>query len=136
MADDLNPAKRAELMAALGVVAKALPGLHDLVVPGVSIGDDLRSDLLGGIEQYERRAALIQAAIDKMDEALSELDALEADGYPTLDPIAIANSRYEELKEEVSDIEAAKAVFRSDIATGLSVKMGEPEDKPQTSSKE
>ena len=75
MADDINPALRAELVAALDVLTPELRGLHDLT--NVSISPELASSVWLQIVIRERRSNLIQLMINAMDNALVTLTKLD-----------------------------------------------------------
>jgi hypothetical protein len=136
MADDPNPPLRAELTAALAVLAPQIRGLRDLASAGVSISDDLRADIVDEVNKRDHRYDLIHRVLDALDDVVANLQVLEADGYPRLDPMTITTSRFEELKEEMTDVQAAASVFRADMATGFSIAAGAPEDKPLPSAVE
>lgn len=125
MADDINPALRAELVAALDVLTPELRGLHDLT--NVSISPELASSVWLQIVIRERRSNLIQLMINAMDNALVTLTKLEADGYPTLDPATIDPSEFTELQGEKSDLETAISLFTPESpASSLVVNLGQP----------
>jgi hypothetical protein len=131
LADDPNPALRAELNDALTVLAPQIRGLHDLAA--VSISADLAAQVKEQINDRERRWGLIERVLAALDNVVSELVILEADGYPSLPNIQVAGSLFEELQVEVSDVEAAAAVFESQpIASRMTVDFGTPADKPGT----
>ena len=109
MADDPNPALRAELNAALAVLAPQIRGLNDL--SKTSISPDLLIQVEDQITARVRRQALIQAVLNGLDAALGELEALESDGYPALPTMAVVGSLFSELQEENSDLAAAVGVF-------------------------
>jgi len=125
VADDINPALRTELVAALAVLTPELRGLHDLTT--VSISPALASSVWLQIVIRERRRDLIQLAIDSLDNALVTLTKLEADGYPTLDPATIDAAELSELQGEKSDLESAIALFTPETpASSLVVNLGQP----------
>lgn len=127
MAADPNPALRDELNTALAVVAPEIRGLHDLTT--VSISDDLRGAINGQITARERRRDLIQNVISGLDAVVRSLQALEADGYPTLDPVVVQSTLFSELQGEIADLGAAAGVFKADQASRLSVALGAPTAK-------
>lgn len=127
MADDPNPALRAELIAAQKVLAPQIRGLHDLVA--TSISADLAAAINQQIIVRERRRDLIQAALDRLDAVVDARTALEADGYPTLPGSVIEPDLFKELQGENSDLDAAVAVFKEDIAANISVTLGAPTPK-------
>lgn len=118
----VDPGLRAELLAALAVIEPQIRGLHDLTT--VSITDELKAAIEAQIGPRERRRDLIQAVLDA-------LDALEADGYPTLAPADLPANLFAELQGENTDIEAAVGVFDEALpASHIAVVLGEPVEKP------
>jgi len=128
MADDVNPELRAELSAALEVLAPQIRGMHDLL--NVSISDELHAELSDVVQKRERRRGLIQAVINNLDSTLTARTALEEDGYPSLPKVTIVNSQFTELQGEAADLQAAVGVF-SQEASRLSVGLGAAADKPK-----
>lgn len=128
MADDVNPQLRAELNAALDVLAPQIRGMHDLLA--VSISDQLRAEISTVVANRERRRDLIQAVLNDLDAALRERTALEDDGYPSLPNVSIVNSQFSELQGEAADLQAAVGVFGQE-ASRLSVGLGAAADKPK-----
>jgi len=119
MADD-----RATLQTALTVVTKQIRGLR--VLANVSFSGDLLVLVRAALTARERRRALINGVLASLDAAA----ALDADGYPALEPIVIPPSLFAELQEEVSDVGAAAGVFDpSAAATQIIVNLGSPSDK-------
>lgn len=117
MADDPNPALRAELIAAMAVLNPQIRGLHDLET--VSISAELKATVTGQVADRERRRDLIQAVLTCLDQTLAALRLLEQDGYPALPAAPIMGSLFSELQEENSDLAAAIAVFATEqIAAG------------------
>jgi hypothetical protein len=129
MADDPNPALRAELTAALQVLAPQIRGLHDLAA--VSISPDLKAEIATQIAERERRRDLISTVIQWLDGAVQALNALANDGYPALPSAPIPPALFSELQGEETDLDAAVALFTAQQATTLSVSLGEPTAKTQ-----
>lgn len=119
MAADPNPALRSELNAALNVLAPQIRGLHDMAA--VSISPDLLVEINAQITVRERRRDLIRAVISNLDTVVMALQALDADGYPTLDAMIVQPGLFTELQGEVSDLEAAAAVFKGADQIGLDI---------------
>jgi hypothetical protein len=119
MAADPNPALRSELNAALAVLAPQIRGLHDMAA--VSISPDLLAEINAQITVRERRRDLIRAVISNLDTVVMALQALDADGYPTLDAMIVQPELFTELQGEVSDLEAAAAVFKGADQIGLDI---------------
>jgi hypothetical protein len=124
MADDPNPALRAELTAALAVLAPQIRGLRDL--SAVSISSDLVAEIIVQAGDRERRRDLIHAVISALDQVVATRVALEADGYPTLTTSPVVQSLFSELQEEAGDLQAAVAVFTTDQAATMAITLGAP----------
>lgn len=120
MADDPNPALRAELVAAIAVLAPQIRGLHDFAL--VSITTDLAAEIAKQIAARERRRDLINHVIQWLDGALQALNALQADGYPALPTAPIPAALLSELRGENTDLEAAVGLFSEQaVSVGLDV---------------
>lgn len=126
MAEDINPARRAELLAAIAVLEPQIRGLKDLM--GASISDDLKAAVQHQIVVREQRHGLLVGEIATLDQVNMAQDALLADGYPTLDTSILESRLFQELTGEESDLDAAIAVFagQNPQATGLAVSLGQP----------
>jgi hypothetical protein len=118
MADDPNPALRAELQAAIDVLAPQIRGLTDLDT--ISLSSDLKAAIDQQIVVRQRRSNLLSSVISTLDRVIVARTALEADGYPTLPTAIIAQTLFTELKGDNSDIDAAVGVFapQATIAIG------------------
>lgn len=127
MADDPNPQLRAELVAALAVLAPQIRGLHDLMA--VSISSDLGNEIQAQIVARERRRDLIAVVIQWLDGALHALNALQADGYPVLAPIQTPPALLSELTAQQSDLDAALGLFAPEQAATISVALGAPVER-------
>lgn len=127
MANDPNPALRAELTTALEVIKPQIRGLHDLAA--VSISAELRAEIVKNIGLREHRRDLLNNVLIALDHVVDQLRELEADGYPALDPAVVQQSLVSELAEENKDIVAAAAVFVADRAAAISVVLGAPVEK-------
>ena len=127
MAADPNPALRAELNAALDVLAPQIRGLHDLAA--VSISADLAASVAEQIVERERRRDLLNAAIATLDAGHDAMNALEADGYPALPDATIIASQFNELQEQSSDLDTAIGIFAEQASKGTVV-LGTPTAKP------
>jgi hypothetical protein len=124
MADDPNPALRAELQASLAVLTPEIRGLHDL--RAVSISPELATAIAAQITIRERRRNLIQSVLDSLDAVIVARRALENDGYPLLDDVQLGATQFSELQGELADLEAAMGVFKPQMATTMSVALGIP----------
>ncbi len=115
MADDLNPAKRAEIVAAIAVVVPQIRGLGDIVVAPISPPLQAMVRTQSGVRV--RRHTLLQAVINSMDAAVAALADLENDGYPDLPLAPLSDSLFTELQRENNDVEAAVAIFTTEQLT-------------------
>ena len=106
---DPNPALRAQLMASLAVIAPQIRGLIDLRATPEQV--DLATAMTAQITQYMNRQALLQNVINDLNQAVVDMEALEADGWPAPIIAEIAPSTYAELTSEMSDLVAAAATF-------------------------
>lgn len=127
MADDLNPAKRAELMAQIVILDPQIRGLHDIAA--VSISADLKTLVAEVTAERERRRDYIQNVLDAMDQTVAAMETLEANGYPALPPFVIPPELFSELMGEESDLDAAVDVFAADVAAKIAITLGQPEPK-------
>lgn len=129
MAFDVNPALRAELLAALAVIEPQIRGLHDLMT--VSITPELRAEIEVETVKRERRRDLIQTTLNQLDATNVAHDALEADGYPALPPVELPPDLFSELRGEESDLDAAVGIFEErGPATTITIDLGTPAEKP------
>jgi hypothetical protein len=120
MATDPNPALRAELEAAEAVLEPQIRGLKAIGDdPTVSV--DLRGQVQAQIDRRNQRLDLIQNVLNALNEVVTALDALVADGYPGLPSPALDDALFAELQQENADIEAAVGIFviASTITGGL-----------------
>ena len=131
MADYTESQLRAELQAALAVLAPQIRGLNDL--SKTSISTELLNQIDEQITNRVRRQSLIQAVLNGLDAVDGELSALENDGYPDLPPVAVLGSLFSELQEENSDLAAGVAVFTSEQITAGPMTTS-PNPKPPTKS--
>lgn len=106
---DPNPALRAQLMAALAVLEPQIRGLIDLRATPEQV--DLSTLVTAQITAYQNRQALIQNVLNDLNQAVVDMQALEADGYPDWTPTTIPTSTYAELTSEMADLAAAAATF-------------------------
>jgi hypothetical protein len=116
--NDPNPALRAELLAAEGVLAPEIRGLHAIRVinatndpQGVVVSPDLLAVVTQQITVRERRVALLVAVLNALDAVITARDSLEADGYPNLSVAVVDGTLFSEIQGEQSDLQAAIAVF-------------------------
>jgi hypothetical protein len=64
----------------------------------------------GQITARTNRQTLIQAVLNGLDAVVTELVALDADGYPALLATSVVGSIFSELQEENADLDAAVAI--------------------------
>lgn len=129
MADDVNPALRAELEAAKAAIEPQLRGLNDLMA--VSISVDLRAEIARQIEIRNRRRTKLQAVLSDLDKIQEDLDLLEKDGYPEIEGSTLSAPLLSELQGEESDLDAAVSIFVPEVAETLAVNLGSPSSKPK-----
>ncbi len=115
MADDLNPAKRAEIVAAIAVVKPQIRGLGDIVAASISPPLQALVRTQSGVRV--RRHTLLQAVIDSMDAAVAALTELENDGYPGMPAAPLPGPLWTELQAENNDVERAVAIFTTEQLT-------------------
>ena len=113
--NDPNPTLRAELMAALAVLAPQIRGLQDLLAMALSA--DLHAQISAQITARTTRQQLIMTVIGGLDAVVNQRETLNDNGYPGLPAVTVAGSLFSELQEENSDIAAALAVFTVDQIT-------------------
>lgn len=111
---------RAELVAALDVLAPQIRGLHYLSQIGAF--PDLVAEENNQIVVRERRRDDIQAVI-------AALDTLVADGYPDLLSDMIQTELFSVLQSEVADLQAAAGIFQPSVAEHLQVNFDQPTPK-------
>ncbi len=129
MADDPNPALRAELTDALAVVASQVRGLNGLATSSISA--DLAAEVTKQITARTHRRDLITNVIQKLDDALRALNTLQADGYPELLTAPISAALLNELRGEEDDLEAGIGVFAPALAATAKITFGQPETTPE-----
>jgi hypothetical protein len=128
MADDINPQRRAELVATRDDLEPVLRGLHDTALTIIS--SDLKAAFDHQINVKQRRLDLVNAELDAMDRTNDSHDALVADGYPTVTQVMLEPALFAELQRENADRAAAAAIFKPDQAANLSIAIGSVEAKP------
>ncbi len=130
MADDINPALRAELNAALAIIDPQIRGLRDLLQLEIATAD-LHNFYQTYFERFSTRRNLIIAALAALDAAVAAMTALEADGYPTVPEVLVDPPIFDEMSGEMSDMEAAFKLFtEKQLASKLSVNLGTASPKP------
>lgn len=126
--DDINPAQRAELLAAVEVLEPQLRGLHDLAA--VSVSGGLMAEINDQIRSREQRRTLIQSVLAAMDATNATFLQLLNDGYPALPDDVLSTALMDELRGEMADLAAAEAVFQDNSqATTMAVSLGTPGPK-------
>ena len=126
MADDINAARRTELNNQLVTLAPEIRGLDDLA--RTSVSPDLAARITAQSDTLKRRRDLIQAELNGMDSVNVLHASLLADGYPSLPAASVMGSLFDELQEELADLQAAVGIFVNE-ATNLKVTLGTPTSK-------
>ena len=124
---DPNPALRAEIGAAIEVLAPKVRGLIELckmVDPGA-----LLAALQERLTQAQRKLGLMRAVLIHLDRVVQSRTALAATGYPALETMALPPALYAELQADLAAANLAGAIFDQQAAA-LTVTLGEPSDKP------
>jgi hypothetical protein len=128
MADDVNPALRAEIDAALAVIGPQIDGLRDLSRIEASEGF-----IIAVTEQYNEhvhRESLMTDVIQALDAVNAAMEALEADGYPATHTVDADAALLAEKDKQQAEIAAAFSLFVSPApATTLTVTLGTPRAK-------
>ncbi len=124
---DPNPALRTELAAALALLEPQIRGLEDIL--HIPPSKDLGAIVAEELRALRRRRDLILATIGALDTVVGARENLVADGYPTVMEVQVPEALFQELKAEVSDVEAAAAMFEA-AAANVAIALGTPEDKP------
>jgi hypothetical protein len=76
----------------------------------MSLSADLLAQINGQITARTNRQTLIQAVLNGLDAVVTELVALDADGYPALLATSVVGSIFSELQEENADLDPAVAI--------------------------
>lgn len=111
---DLNPALRAELLAALAVIAPQIRGLQALLK--FPISPSAAEAVNTAIDQRAQRRGWIENVIAALDRAAAAALALEADGYPALASLPVLTAVEQEIQQEVVDLKSAVAAFSDAFA--------------------
>jgi hypothetical protein len=101
--DDL----KIELLGVKTVMEPELEGFKDFA--RLNINPDTAAAISTADADFTRRLKLI-------NEVITALDALKADGYPTLDTRSVSSKVYDDLKANATTIEAALAMFADNEA--------------------
>jgi len=112
MADpnDPNPALRAGLVRLL---AASTTQSADAAMPTILQTPALQARFEEAFERRERRRFLLQALVDALNAVIAAHKRLNADGYPTLDPLPLVPDLLAELQAERASLEAAIAQFQA-----------------------
>ena len=115
---DPNPTLRARLMADLAIIGPQIRGLIDLraatLATTTTLGQprDLAAAAAAQLVVYQNRQALLQNVINDLNQAVVDLQILDAaGGWVALAPMPLAVSTFEELASQMADLEAAAATF-------------------------
>jgi len=128
MADDVNPALRAEIEAALDVIGPQIDGLRDLSRIEASEGF-----IIAVTEQYNEhvhRESLLTDVVQALDAVNEAMAALEADGYPATHTVDADATILAEKDKQQAEIAAAFSLFIPLApATTLTATLGTPRAK-------
>lgn len=128
MATDPAPALRAEIQAALSVVSPQINGISELIAVVSDEDVALANDLTKAVEGRNRRYDLLRKVLLDLDLLLDDLNALEADGYPTLEDVLLPAAELSKLQMEVADINTAAAIFHLSQGERIDVHVDGPID--------
>lgn len=127
MADDPNPALRAEMSAAIAILDPQIEGLIELA------RTSLEPDTLAIVDaerlKREHLRGSLRNVIAQLDDVLAALTVLESEGGPVLPPASIPAAMLAEMKGERDEIDHGIAVFESPLAASISVNLGTPATK-------
>lgn len=127
MVDDPNPGLRTELQAAITLVEPqiaALENLGKLPLSGASM-ESLNSTLA----TRRDRLQLLRNAVSALDNVVAAMTALEAQGYPALEPMTVVHEIFAEIDERRRQIELAASVFAEALAASMTIDLGDPAPK-------
>src|SRR6478735_4071271 len=128
MANDINPALRAKLVAADAALDPQLRGLHDLL--GTSITEELRLSIGHEIDWRSERDNLILATVTAIDAAQAAYDLLVDNGYPDLPNATLPAEQFTELVDQSKDLETAIGLFGAPVpAARITANLGTLEPK-------
>lgn len=123
MAEDPNPALRAELLAALAVVEPQVRGLRDF--SKVSLSPETIEAIRIQIEARSARANKIHSVLAALDAVVTARAALELDGYPALEHAEVFTTIYKEIQEQRRELELAAGIFEPEpVASNINVVLG------------
>jgi hypothetical protein len=115
--DDL----KIELLGVKAVMEPELEGFKDFA--RLNINADTAAAISTADADFTRRLKLI-------NEVITALDALKADGYPTLDTRTVSSAVYDDLKANAITIEAALAMFADNEAVKAVITPGVATEQP------
>lgn len=126
-----NPARRAELEAALPGASERVRGIEEILeIENLSPG--LKTFLDGEHWNAKVRRDAIEAAVEGLDLAAGRYTALTSTGYPAADPVPMPAELAAELDQVLGDMLAVRKTFvaaEPDLATRIDATAGEPRDK-------
>jgi hypothetical protein len=129
MASDSISEVRIALEAGLDEVQPQIKGCINKIPDTISA--DLKASFQARLVVLQTREAQIKAALAALESVDGAMDVLEDAGFPTLPPMEIPASQFQEIKEEGAADDAAAAGFvATPMATGMNVTLGTPTDKP------
>lgn len=110
--NDPNPTLRAQLVASLATLQPQITGLQILAaVPGISGG--LLADINAQISVRTATQNLIKAVLSQLDATVTALGALYDSGYPSMPPMTLSTTLYNELQADEANIQTALATFQA-----------------------
>ena len=128
MADPINPALEAALTAHIALLLPQITGLADLEL--LPFSDETLEVIRTERADRERRVALCRNLLTYLSNALTVLQALEADGYPGMPPGELSGAAYIELQDVQRKLLAAFAqIVPVAAATTMTISLGTPAAK-------
>jgi len=113
---------KAEITAALMVLAPRIRGIEDLLK--VSLSAATLDQLSRARNDHVRRRDLLQVVLNSLNATESGMANLRQNGYPDVPTFAVVLDVFNELHEQLVDIEAAVSEFEIDPAVTLMVSLG------------
>ena len=119
---------RAEIDAAVAVMEPQLRGLEDLA--RIDAPAEVIALVNAQLAKHKHRYDLLLAVLQALDSVAAARQELDDDGYPAIPSVPTGTDVMGEFKEEMSDIEAAAALFTDSVrASGLGIELGPPKEK-------
>jgi len=128
MADDVNPALRAEIVGALAKIEPVIEGLLDLTKIDASV--EFRQFAVDQYNEHLERERLLNSVLADLDNVNDSMATLEANGYPAPIPSNPDAAVFRDMEQQRLELLAALEVFGSAApAETLTVKLGVAKDK-------